>query len=111
MCLFLKDAILPNRSLFIFNHLLLFFCTQNSRHNPFSRAHASFPSQELHFTARYSSSENPISEEDDYRLEVLISIRKISRLDKDEFSEEEREEAEQIFEQRRQEELANQVSR
>ena len=57
------------------------------------------------------SAENPISEEDDYRLEVLISLRKIARLDKDEFSEEEREEAEQIFEQRRQEELANQVSR
>ena len=41
--------------------------------------------------------ENPMSEEDDYRLEVLISLRKIARLDKDEFSEEEREEAEQIL--------------
>ena len=46
-----------------------------------------------------------MAEEDDYRLEVLIALRKIERLDKDEFSEEERGEAQEIYEQRRQEEL------
>ncbi|XP_071109148.1 leucine-rich repeat-containing protein 23-like isoform X1 [Haliotis cracherodii] len=50
--------------------------------------------------------ENPIAEEDDYRLEVLISLRSLERLDKDEYTEEERSEAEEIHEQRRQEELA-----
>ena len=52
-----------------------------------------------------SAAENPMAEEDDYRLEVLIALRKIERLDKDEFSEEERGEAQEIYEQRRQEEL------
>ena len=50
-------------------------------------------------------SENPMAEEDDYRLEVLIALRKIERLDKDEFAEEERGEAQEIYETRRQEEL------
>ncbi|KAL3862321.1 hypothetical protein ACJMK2_008298 [Sinanodonta woodiana] len=49
-------------------------------------------------------SENQISEEDDYRLEVLITLRKLERLDKDEYTEEERNEAEEIFEQRKAEE-------
>ncbi|XP_041377909.1 leucine-rich repeat-containing protein 23-like [Gigantopelta aegis] len=49
-------------------------------------------------------SENPLAEEDDYRLEVLIALRKLERLDKDEFTEEERTEAEEIYEQRKQEE-------
>ena len=53
--------------------------------------------------------ENPIAEEDDYRLEVLIALRKIIRLDKDEYMEEEREEADALYEQRQQEELASQV--
>ncbi|XP_067658478.1 leucine-rich repeat-containing protein 23-like isoform X1 [Haliotis asinina] len=51
--------------------------------------------------------ENPIAEEDDYRLEVLIALRSLERLDKDEYTEEERSEAEEIYEQRRQEEEAN----
>lgn len=51
-------------------------------------------------------SENPAAEEEDYRLEVLITLRKLERLDKEEYNDEEREEAEQIYEQRRQEELA-----
>ncbi|XP_075258980.1 leucine-rich repeat-containing protein 23-like [Convolutriloba macropyga] len=49
--------------------------------------------------------ECPISDEDDYRVEVLIALRKkIERLDKDEYTEEERQEAEEISEQRRAEE-------
>ncbi|KAL5014908.1 hypothetical protein ScPMuIL_009178 [Solemya velum] len=51
-------------------------------------------------------SENPVTEEDDYRLEVLIALRKIERLDKDEYTEEERNESEDIYEQRLQEMLA-----
>merc|ERR1719491_2083757 len=38
-------------------------------------------------------SENPCSEEDDYRMETLIGIRTLERLDKDEFTDEERTEA------------------
>ncbi|XP_074654336.1 leucine-rich repeat-containing protein 23-like isoform X2 [Tubulanus polymorphus] len=51
-------------------------------------------------------SENPISEEDDYRMEVLIALRKLERLDKDEYTDDERQEAEDIYEQRRAEQLA-----
>ncbi len=36
---------------------------------------------------------------------MLIALRRIERLDKDEFSDEERQEAEEIYEQRRQEAL------
>ena len=42
-------------------------------------------------------------------MEVLIGIRRLERLDKDEYSEEERQEAEEIYEQRRAEELAAEV--
>ncbi|KAK6965302.1 leucine-rich repeat-containing protein 23-like isoform X2 [Biomphalaria glabrata] len=49
-------------------------------------------------------SENPCAEEDDYRLETLIAIRTLERLDKDEYSPEERSEAEEIAEKRRAEE-------
>jgi len=49
-------------------------------------------------------SENPCSEEDDYRMETLIGIRTLERLDKDEYTDEERTEAEEIAEQRRVEE-------
>jgi 1-acyl-sn-glycerol-3-phosphate acyltransferase len=49
--------------------------------------------------------DNPMSSNDDYRLEVLIAVRRLERLDKDKFSEEERSEAEEIYEQRRQKEL------
>ncbi|XP_038078619.1 leucine-rich repeat-containing protein 23-like [Patiria miniata] len=51
-------------------------------------------------------SESPCSDEDDYRMEVLINIRRVERLDKDEYTEEERQEAEELYEQRRAEELA-----
>ena len=49
--------------------------------------------------------DTPLTENDDYRLEVLISVRRLERLDKDHFSEDERSEAEEIFEQRRVKEL------
>lgn len=45
--------------------------------------------------------ENPCSEEDDYRQEALIALRRLERLDKDEFNEEEKTEAEEIAEQRK----------
>ncbi|GFR81462.1 leucine-rich repeat-containing protein 23 [Elysia marginata] len=47
---------------------------------------------------------NPCAEQDDYRLETLIGIRTLERLDKDEYTDEERTEAEEIAEQRRIEE-------
>ncbi|XP_028393547.1 leucine-rich repeat-containing protein 23-like [Dendronephthya gigantea] len=47
--------------------------------------------------------ENPVADDDDYRIEVLISLRRLERLDKDEYTEDERQEAEEIHEQRRQE--------
>jgi len=37
-----------------------------------------------------------VSELDDYRLEVLVALRKLERLDKDEFTEEERADAEEV---------------
>ena len=37
-----------------------------------------------------------MSEVDDYRLEVLIALRKLERLDKDEFTEDERTDAEEV---------------
>ncbi|XP_028518337.1 leucine-rich repeat-containing protein 23, partial [Exaiptasia diaphana] len=52
--------------------------------------------------------ENPVSDEDDYRIEVLITLRRLERLDKDEYTDDERQEAEEIYEQRRQEEAAAQ---
>ncbi len=52
--------------------------------------------------------DNPISAEDDYRLEVLIALRRIERLDKDEYNDDERQEAEEIYEQRRADELTAQ---
>lgn len=45
--------------------------------------------------------DTPLTENGDYRLEVLISIRRLERLDKDEYLQEERTEAEEIYEQRR----------
>lgn len=42
-------------------------------------------------------SENPVADEDDYRIEVLISLRRLERLDKDEYTEEERQEAEEVI--------------
>lgn len=54
--------------------------------------------------------DNPVADEDEYRLEVLIALRRIERLDKDEYNEDERQEAQDIYEQRRQEELQQEVS-
>ena len=49
--------------------------------------------------------DSPIAETDDYRLEVLIAVRRLERLDKEQYQEDERTEAEEIYEQRRQKEL------
>ena len=53
----------------------------------------------------WAFTESPISETDDYRLEVLIAVRRLERLDKEQYQEDERTEAEEIYEQRRQKEL------
>ncbi|XP_065842716.1 leucine-rich repeat-containing protein 23-like [Oscarella lobularis] len=47
---------------------------------------------------------NPVADAEDYRVEVLIVIRRLERLDKDEFNEEERGEAEELYEQRKKQE-------
>ena len=49
--------------------------------------------------------DSPLTENGDYRLEVLISVRRLERLDKDEYLQEERSEAENIYEERRVKEL------
>lgn len=47
----------------------------------------------LHF---FLPSECPIGEVDDYRIEVLVKLRKLERLDKDQFTEDERGDAEDV---------------
>ena len=42
-------------------------------------------------------------------MELLINLRRLERLDKPEYTDDERQEAEEMYEQRRQEELANDV--
>ena len=49
--------------------------------------------------------DTPLTENGDYRLEVLISVRRLERLDKDEYLQEERSEAETIYEERRVKEM------
>ena len=44
----------------------------------------------------FSIAECPVSDEDDYRIEVLISLRRLERLDKDEYTDDERQEAEEV---------------
>lgn len=67
--------------------------------------------KDLPFLRALALSENPVAEEDDYRLEVLIALRRLERLDKDEYTDEERHEAEEIYEQRKAEaEAAEAVS-
>lgn len=44
----------------------------------------------------FSTADNPVSEMEDYRVEVCIALRKLERLDKDEFSEDERADAEEV---------------
>ena len=46
--------------------------------------------------SNYDLIECPVSDEDDYRIEVLISLRRLERLDKDEYSDDERQEAEEV---------------
>ena len=45
---------------------------------------------------RVCLTECPVSDEDDYRIEVLISLRRLERLDKDEYTDDERQEAEEV---------------
>lgn len=40
--------------------------------------------------------ENPVTEDTDYRLEMLVQLRRLERLDKDEYTEDERGEAEEV---------------
>lgn len=40
--------------------------------------------------------ENPLCEIDDYRIETCMTLRKLERLDKEEFSEDERADAEEV---------------
>ncbi|XP_053146799.1 leucine-rich repeat-containing protein 23 isoform X2 [Hemicordylus capensis] len=49
--------------------------------------------------------DNPCSDEGDYRMEVLVMLPRLERLDKDFYEEEERAEAEEIRQRRREEEL------
>jgi len=51
--------------------------------------------------------DNPISNEDGYRIEVLVILRKLERLDQDVFVEDERQEAEEIYNQRLEEQQQN----
>lgn len=51
--------------------------------------------------------DNPVCLENGYRIEVLILLRKLERLDKEPINEEERQEAEEIYEQRRLDEINN----
>ncbi|XP_063711158.1 leucine-rich repeat-containing protein 23-like isoform X1 [Symsagittifera roscoffensis] len=60
----------------------------------------------LPFLRAIVMAECPVSDEDDYRIEVLITLRRIERLDKDVYTDEERQEAEEIYEQRRLDEAA-----
>ena len=42
------------------------------------------------------TTDNPLCEAEEYRVEVCILLRKLERLDKDEFSEDERADAEEV---------------
>ena len=63
-----------------------------------------------HSLSLFYFTENPCTEEDDYRIEVLIALRKLERLDKEEYQEEERTEAEAIAEQRKEDEANAEVN-
>ena len=56
--------------------------------------------KDLPFLRALVLSENPVVEEDEYRLETLITLRTLERLDKDEYTDDERHEAEEIYELR-----------
>jgi len=55
--------------------------------------------------------ENPCAEEEEYRQEVLVALPRLERLDKDEFNEEERQGAEELAEQRKEEEAKAKVNK
>jgi len=73
----------------------------NLRGNLLTSVKESQKLKELPFLRALALSENPVADEDDYRLEVLIALRTLERLDKDEYTDEERHEAEEIYEQRK----------
>eukprot|EP00118_Oscarella_pearsei_P011252 m.74098 g.74098 ORF g.74098 m.74098 type:complete len:87 (+) comp35876_c0_seq9:933-1193(+) len=58
-----------------------------------------------HFYWLFLFAGNPVADAEDYRIEVLIAVRRLERLDKDEFNEEERGEAEELYEQRKNQEV------
>ena len=47
-----------------------------------------------------NAADNPISEDEDYRVEVLVAVEGLERLDKDKFTEDEHEEASRIRSER-----------
>jgi Leucine-rich repeat (LRR) protein len=51
----------------------------------------------------------PIVDVDDYRVEVLVRLRKLERLDKDQYTDDERGDAEDIYAQRQSDNTANQM--
>ncbi|XP_014665480.1 PREDICTED: leucine-rich repeat-containing protein 23-like [Priapulus caudatus] len=52
-------------------------------------------------------SECPLAEQEEYRIEVLICLRRLERLDKFEYTEEDRREAEDLYEQRQEREITS----
>ena len=61
--------------------------------------------QDPFYLTTFLSLENPCTEEDNYRTEVLIILRRLVRLDKDEYSDEDRTDAEELHNQRKQEDF------
>jgi len=47
--------------------------------------------------------DSPVSKEEEYRIEVIMNIRNLERLDKDIFTDEERQEAQELYRQREEE--------
>ncbi|XP_043935531.1 leucine-rich repeat-containing protein 23 [Protopterus annectens] len=54
-------------------------------------------------------SENPCTDNEDYRVDILVALSTLERLDKDTVTEEEKEEVEELREKQRQEELDTEV--
>ncbi|BFZ23963.1 hypothetical protein BsWGS_27001 [Bradybaena similaris] len=76
----------------------------NLRENLVSNVTEAFKLSVLPLLRALILADNPCTEQDAYRLEALIRIPTLERLDKEEFTEEERAEAEAIAEKRRKEE-------
>jgi len=49
--------------------------------------------------------DNPVSDDQDYRIEVIVAVPQLDRLDKDRFNDKDKQEAASIREERREEEL------